>query len=98
MSTEEHQSVEPHTDGQHQVLDEPEEQKLTEKPEVTEEHKAKAKEMHEVYEQDRPTVTMPGTDGAVSGTAINDWLDDGGNPKFSDTSKDGDQNKDGGQS
>ena len=30
---------------------------------------------------------MPGTDGAVSGTAVNDWVDDDGNPKFSDESK-----------
>ena len=39
------------------------------------------------YEEDRPTITMPGTDGAVSGTAVNDWVDDDGNPKFSDESK-----------
>ena len=31
---------------------------------------------------------MPGTDGAVAGTAVNEWLDDDGNPKFSDISKD----------
>ena len=38
-------------------------------------------------EEDRPTIAMPGTDGAVSGTAVNDWVDDDGNPKFSDESK-----------
>ena len=71
-----------------------EEQHLTEKPEVTDEHRAKAKEMHETYEVDRPTVVLPGSDGAVAGTAVNDWIDDDGNPKYSDTSKDGDQNTD----
>lgn len=65
-----------------------EEQHLTEKPAVTDEHRAEAKKMKEAYEEDRPTVTMPGTDGAVAGTAVNEWLDDDGNPKFSDISKD----------
>ena len=37
--------------------------------------------------EDRPTISMPGTDGAVSGTAVNEWVDDDGNPKFSDESK-----------
>jgi hypothetical protein len=32
-----------------------------------------------VYDADRPTVSLPGSDGTVSGTAINDWLDDDGN-------------------
>ena len=48
-------------------------------PEPTEEHLEKAKRMAEVYDEDRPTVTLPGSDGTVSGTAINDWLDDDGN-------------------
>jgi hypothetical protein len=65
-----------------------EEQHLTEMPEVTDEHRARAKRMVEAYDEDRPTVTMPGTGGAVAGTAVNDWLDDDGNPKFSDQSED----------
>ncbi|MDT5104753.1 MAG: hypothetical protein QOI25_2266 [Mycobacterium sp.] len=65
-----------------------EEQHLTEMPEVTDEHRAKAKAMVDAYDEDRPTVTMPGTGGAVAGTAVNDWLDDDGNPKFSDQSED----------
>ena len=60
----------------------------TEKPEVTEEHKKKAKEMRKEYDEDRPTVTMPGSDNTVAGTAVNDWLDDDGNPKYGDQSKD----------
>jgi hypothetical protein len=65
-----------------------EEQHLTEMPEVTDEHRARAKAMVDAYDEDRPTVTMPGTGGTVAGTAVNDWLDDDGNPKFSDQSED----------
>jgi hypothetical protein len=42
----------------------------------------KAKEMAKVYDEDRPTVVLPGSDGTVAGTAINDWLDDEGNPIY----------------
>jgi hypothetical protein len=83
-------SVEPRTDDQHNVIDEPEEREPTEKPEVTDEHKEKAKEMYKAMDQDRPTIKLPGSDGAVAGTAINDWVDDDGNPKYSeeDSAKD----------
>ena len=30
--------------------------------------------------EDRPTVVLPGSGGMVSGTAVNDWLDEDGNP------------------
>jgi hypothetical protein len=95
MSTEERQSAEPKTDEHHQVIDAPEPPPPTEKPEVTEEHKKKAKEMRKDYEQERPTVVMPGTGGAVAGTAVNEWLDEDGNPKFSDESNKGDESKKG---
>ena len=49
---------------------------MTEKPEVTEEHKQKAKEMARAYDEDRPTTTLPGSDGTVVGTAVTDWVDD----------------------
>lgn len=84
------------TDEQDQT-DKPEatdENQATEKPEVTDDHRAAAKEMYDTYEEQRPTVSMPGTDGAVSGTAINDWIDDDGNPKYHDTSEDGETAKD----
>ena len=51
-------------------------QGMTEKPEVTEEHKQKAKEMARSYDEDRPTTTLPGSDGTISGTAVTDWVDD----------------------
>ena len=60
---------------------------LTEKPEVKEEHEEKAKEMRKEYDEDRPTVTLPGSGGTVSGTAVADWLDDDGNPKYGDQSR-----------
>ncbi|MCV7282910.1 hypothetical protein H7J88_25055 [Mycolicibacterium flavescens] len=87
MSSEE-QGAEPRTDEHHNVLDEQEERPTTDKPEVTDEHREKAKEMHKPYEEDRPTTKMPGTGGAVAGTAVNDWIDDDGNPKFSEGEKD----------
>jgi hypothetical protein len=97
MSTEERQrteaeadpreGAEPQTDEHHQVIEKPEPPPPTDKPDVTDEHKEQAKEMKETYEDERPTISMPGTEGAVSGTAVNEWVDDEGNPKFSDESK-----------
>jgi hypothetical protein len=63
----------------------------TEKPEVTDEHKEKAKEMAESYQEERDTITLPGADGTISGTAVNDWLDDDGKPKYGEDSKPGDE-------
>ena len=36
------------------------------------------------------TVAMPGSDGTVAGTAISEWLDDEGNPKYGEQSEDKD--------
>nr|WP_231117978.1 hypothetical protein [Mycobacterium colombiense] len=36
--------------------------------------------MMEAYKE-KPTIVLPGTGGSVSGTAVNEWLDDEGNPK-----------------
>lgn len=51
------------------------------KIEVTESAKKKAAEMMEAYE-DRPTAVLPGSGNTVTGTAVNEWLDDDGNPKY----------------
>jgi hypothetical protein len=59
-------------------------QNLTEKPEVTEEHEAKAKEMAKSYDDDRPTIGLPGTSNTVSGQAVSEWVDEDGSPKFGD--------------
>jgi hypothetical protein len=58
-------------------------QKATEKPEPDENAKRKAAEVMTAYE-DRPTVVLPGSGGKVSGTAVNDWLDEDGNPKYNE--------------
>ena len=58
-----------------------EHQAATEKPEPDDSAKAKAKEMMTAYE-DRPTAVLPGSDNTVTGTAVNDWLDEEGQPKF----------------
>jgi hypothetical protein len=84
QSADPREGAEPKTDEHHQVIEEPEPAPPTEKPEITEEHKEKAREMRKDYEDKRPTTAMPGTGGAVSGTAVNEWLDDEGNPKFAD--------------
>jgi len=75
--------------------DKDEERPLTEKPEPDEDDKAKAAEMMTAYE-DRPTLVLPGSGGMVSGTAVNDWLDDEGNPKQEapDEGRSGEQAKD----
>jgi hypothetical protein len=57
------------------------EQTPQEKPEPDEKNKEKAAEMMTAY-VDRPTLVLPGSGGAISGTAVNDWLDDDGNPKY----------------
>lgn len=56
------------------------EQNRSEKPEPDDEAKQQAAEMMNAYE-DRPTLVLPGTGGAVAGTAVGEWLDDDGNPK-----------------
>jgi len=80
-------SPEPRTDEHHRVLDEPEPAPPTEKPEITEAHRQQASRMHKAYQEKRPTTVMPGTGGSVSGTPVNDWLDDDGNPKFGKDTK-----------
>ena len=60
------------------------EQHRTEKPPVTDEQREKAKGMAKEYQDDRPTVTLPGSDGTVSGTAVADWTDGDGNKIASD--------------
>lgn len=54
----------------------------TETPELSEEGKEKVKHMQQAYDDERPTVALPGTDNTITGVAINEWLDDDGNPKF----------------
>lgn len=50
-------------------------------PELSEEGKEKVHRMAKAYEE-RETAILPGTDRTITGTAVNEWLDDEGNPKF----------------
>src|ERR1700733_7887842 len=54
----------------------------TETPELSEEGKEEVQRMQATYDDERPTVALPGTDNTITGVAINEWLDDDGNPKF----------------
>ncbi|OBH84046.1 hypothetical protein [Mycobacterium scrofulaceum] len=78
MSVQDDKSTEQDTDQE--SADQDTDQKLTEKPEPDEDDKKKAAEMMEAYKE-KPTIVLPGTGGSVSGTAVNDWLDEDGNPK-----------------
>lgn len=60
-------------------------QQLTEKPEVTDEHRAQAKEMAKAYQDDRPTIGLPGTSNTVSGQAVGEWVNEDGSPKFGES-------------
>ncbi len=53
----------------------------SEMPELSEEGKEKVRRMAEAYKE-RETAVLPGTDNTITGTAVNEWLDDEGNPKF----------------
>jgi hypothetical protein len=64
-------------------------QQRTEKPEVTEEHKAKAKEMAKSYDENPQTTTLPGSGGTVSGTAVTEWVDDKDKGKTETTAEEG---------
>ena len=67
------------SENQEQSSDQPERSEsgqLTEKPEITDEAKDKAKEMAKSYNDDLQTTTLPGSDGTVSGTAVTDWVDE----------------------
>jgi hypothetical protein len=50
-------------------------------PELSEEGKENVRRMAAAYEE-RETAILPGTNKTITGTAVNEWLDDEGNPKF----------------
>ena len=54
----------------------------TETPELSDEGKQQVEQMQQAYDDDRQTAVLPGTDGTITGVAVNEWLDDDGNPKF----------------
>jgi hypothetical protein len=54
----------------------------TETPKLSDEGKEKVQQMQAVYNDDRQTAVLPGTGGTITGVAVNEWIDDDGNPKF----------------
>src|ERR1700758_204616 len=85
-------------DKEEKVAGQNQDRQATEKPEVEEKHREKAAKIMTAY-QDQPTVVLPGSGGMITGTAVNEWLDEDGNPKFGDTEsndKAGSDGKDGG--
>jgi hypothetical protein len=69
-----------------------------ETPELSEEGKEEVQRMQAAYDDERETVALPGTDNTITGVAINEWLDDDGNPKFGkdEQKKDDEQQNDAG--
>ncbi len=63
-----------------EAADQGDDRRVTEKPEPDEDDKKVAAEMMEAY-KDKPTIVLPGSGGMVSGTAVNEWVDDEGNPR-----------------
>jgi hypothetical protein len=53
---------------------------IAEKPEPSDEQNEQAKDMAKSYVEERPTTVLPGSGATVTGTAVNDWIDDEGNP------------------
>jgi hypothetical protein len=62
---------------------------MTEKPEVTDEHKERAKDIAKAYDDDLQTTTLPGSGGTVSGTAVTDWVDEKDKGHFETSAEEG---------
>jgi hypothetical protein len=62
--------------------EEAEEKSQTDTPELSDEGKENVERMQQAYDEDRETAVLPGTDNTITGVAVNEWLDDDGNPKF----------------
>ncbi len=59
--------------------------------ELSDEGRKQVDQMRQAYNDDRQTAVLPGTDGTITGVAINEWIDDEGNPKYGkDKKQDGD--------
>jgi hypothetical protein len=69
-----------------------EQETSAEMPELSEEGKEKVRQMQEAYDDDRPTAVLPGTNNTITGVAVNEWLDDEGNPKFGKDKQQQEQN------
>src|SRR5690349_3303121 len=73
-----------------------EEQHKPSADDLSDEGKEKVEQMARAYDDNRETAILPGTDNTITGVAVNEWLDDDGNPKFGkdeQDKKDDEQNK-----
>ncbi|HEY1841136.1 MAG TPA: hypothetical protein VGG53_13125 [Mycobacterium sp.] len=69
-------------------------QQSSDAQELSEEGQEQVQRMQQAYDEDRQTAVMPGTDNTITGVAINEWLDDEGNPKFGKDKQQEDQQED----
>jgi|GEM_PF-2327861 len=81
MSTDEKEET-GEKDGKDETAEDQQGGAKKETPELSEEGKKQVEQMQQAYDDDRQTAVLPGTDGTITGVAINEWLDDDGNPKF----------------
>jgi hypothetical protein len=77
-------------EGEEETPDQSEEGKEFE---LSDEGKQEVQRMQDAYDDDRETVGLPGTDNTITGVAINEWLDDDGNPKFGKDEQQNDKNE-----
>jgi hypothetical protein len=68
--------------GQTKTDSSDDEQPAADTPELSEEGKEEVRKIQATYDDDRPTAVLPGTDATITGVAVNEWIDDDGNPKF----------------
>lgn len=80
MSGDEHQNDE-HGSDENSTEDK-QDTSAGETPELSDEGKKQVEEMQQAYDDDRETAVLPGTDNTITGVAVNNWLDDDGNPKY----------------
>ena len=78
---DEEQTTDENSDDEQSTDENSDDENSSETPELSEEGKEEVQRMRAAYE-DKPTAVMPGTDRTITGTAVNEWLDDEGNPKF----------------
>ncbi len=66
-----------------------EQQQRTEKPEVTDEHKARPRKWPRSTKRTARRPHCPAAGGAVSGTAVTEWVDDKDKGKIETTAEEG---------
>lgn len=73
--------------GQQEDVERYDSGQIKEKPEPSDDQNKEAENMRQSYIEERPTTALPGTGSTVTGTAVNEWLDDEGNPVHGEISE-----------